>query len=383
MPLTTSTDDPADLDPSVASPVYNNERNRLLANNAGETYQYDDAGFVVERGGTALTWTASGRLLSYDDVQLAWDLDGRLVARTKGSITTHYRFGGRVETDALGSPMFVDHGFAKVRTDGAETYFRHKDFRGNVKFLTDATGSVVAHYGYDTWMRDSTMGVAIDDFGFAGGLEIGGGLVLLGARVYDSRAGRFLSKDPTFGFINQYVYADGDPVGLWDPDGKEPRAAGSYGSWTPVSNESFLGHPLWGFDWAGLPMALYDHPAFAQGALIASVIIIPANLAIMIRSGTASGGLSLSETLLGGASIGWSGFAIGSNVAKAAEDQQSGLSSGSAGARAELTAFRAGWHYKIYYWVTNCKSGCLPMPQQGVGHDDTWQQFDTTSQLAQ
>jgi len=48
------------------------------------------------------------------------------------------------------------------------------------------------------------------------------GLVLFGARWYDSELGRWMSKDPIrfdSGQANLYLYVDGDPVGLIDPSG--------------------------------------------------------------------------------------------------------------------------------------------------------------------
>ena len=44
--------------------------------------------------------------------------------------------------------------------------------------------------------------------------------MLLGARLYDPDAARFLAPDPVFQLVNQYAYADGNPIWYWDPDGR-------------------------------------------------------------------------------------------------------------------------------------------------------------------
>lgn len=50
---------------------------------------------------------------------------------------------------------------------------------------------------------------------------------MLGARIYDPIAGRFLSKDPIPQAINQYSYTLGNPVRFWDPTGLEGVPAGA------------------------------------------------------------------------------------------------------------------------------------------------------------
>jgi hypothetical protein len=44
---------------------------------------------------------------------------------------------------------------------------------------------------------------------------------VLGPRVLDSDAGRFLSQDPVSNAVNLYAYAQGNPVYMWDPTGHE------------------------------------------------------------------------------------------------------------------------------------------------------------------
>jgi RHS repeat-associated protein len=189
------------------------------------SYLHDEAGFVSERNGIPLRWTASGRLAGHGALSFQWDMAGRPIAVGLGAATRHFeRFGGAVETDpASGALRVLDLGFVRVDLASGERHYRHADFRGNTSFVSDATGEVVAHYRYAAYGVDAVFGSDADARRFAGGADLGDGLVLLGARVQDAVSGRFLSPDPVFGELNQYAYTLGNPVQFWDPDGMHPQ----------------------------------------------------------------------------------------------------------------------------------------------------------------
>jgi RHS repeat-associated protein len=83
---------------------------------------------------------------------------------------------------------------------------------------------VVAHHRYSAYGLDAVFGAGTDNRRFARGMDLGDGLVLLGARIHDQYTGRFLSQDPVFGELNQYAYTLGNPVQFWDPDGAQQAA---------------------------------------------------------------------------------------------------------------------------------------------------------------
>ena len=211
---------------------YNAEGNRLLsATRATEgislTYTYDEAGFATARNGVPITWTATGRMASFESTAVEWDMRGRPISWTVAGVTRDFLFfGGRVDSDsqsgALGS---LDLGFVSIPFGSSARTYRHVDFRGNVSFATDENGVVVAHYRYSPYGLDAAFGSGADPVRFAGQAEIGD-LMLLGARIYDPAVGRFLSPDPVFQVINGYTYTLGNPVWFWDPDGAEPSAPG-------------------------------------------------------------------------------------------------------------------------------------------------------------
>ncbi|MGH7288526.1 MAG: RHS repeat domain-containing protein, partial [Myxococcota bacterium] len=125
----------------------------------------------------------------------------------------------------------MDLGEVVLSLAGGSNLFRHMDFRGNVLFVSKSNGTVE---GRATYHGFGTSGVSgqLGERGFAQGFEVSSlGLVVLGPRVLDSATGRFLSQDPVFNAVNQYAYAQGNPVFFWDPDGaqlSEAQASGVY-----------------------------------------------------------------------------------------------------------------------------------------------------------
>ena len=211
--------------------VQNAEANRLVSASlaaSGETitYTYDEAGFADSRKGIPITWTATGRLAAYDDVALGWDMRGRPLSRTAEGVTREFVFfGGAVDSDPqTGALGVLDLGVAVLPFASSERFYRHRDFRGNVSFLSNEAGAVVAHYHYSAYRLEATFGLQVDARSFAGGRAIGE-LMVLGARVYDPTVGRFLSPDPVFQLLNNYSYTFGNPVFYWDPDGMHQSVA--------------------------------------------------------------------------------------------------------------------------------------------------------------
>ncbi len=208
--------------------AYNAEGNRLLqVTRAGQPaidYSYDAAGFATSRGGAALAWSAAGRLVAHGADTFAWDGLGRLREAHVGAASAYFRFGGRVQTDANGNPLAIDLGEVVIGLGGVHRY-RHLDFRGNVKWVSDDAGQVVAHYRYAPFGLDAVFGADDDPVRFVARPEIGE-LMLLGARVYDPAVGRFLSPDPVFQIVNQFAYTLGNPIWFSDPDGFAADPAG-------------------------------------------------------------------------------------------------------------------------------------------------------------
>ena len=204
---------------------YDTEGSRLLdvrQNEGGPVtqYAYDAAGFTTARGGVPIGWDGAGRIASVGSASFAWDVLGRPVSSAVGGAVTKRRFGGLVETDAAGGSLAIDLGEVRIDLAGQATCYRHFDFRGNVKLVTDAGGNVVEHYQYAPFGVDQVLGAGADPVRFARGKAVGD-LFAVGHRLYDPLAARFLSPDPIPQLVNQYAYALGNPVQLWDPAGAD------------------------------------------------------------------------------------------------------------------------------------------------------------------
>lgn len=208
--------------------AYNAESNRLLSATtfaAGTIdYSYDEAGFATARRGVPLAWTASGRLASYgSDLLFEWDALDRKVRSVVIGVESRWLFGGRVQADPAGLPGSIDLGEVRVEFATGQRRYRHLDFRGNVKFVTDQDGAIHSHYQYDAYGLRQVIGTDDDFVRFAGRTQIGE-LVAMEARIYDPAVGRFLSPDPVLQHVNQYAYALGNPVWFADPSGQDTEA---------------------------------------------------------------------------------------------------------------------------------------------------------------
>ncbi len=219
----------------VGSPVrhlvHNPEGNRLLRieeNPSGallHDYAWDPAGYATRRDDVALHWNAAGRIASIEGIaSFEWDSLGRLVSAQVAGVVARQRFGGRVLADAQGNPVAIERQEVRIDLTGSGHRWRHFDFRGNAKFVTDDEGRVIAHRRFAPYGTDALWGDDPDGIGFAQGRELGE-LVLLGGRLYDPAAGRFLAPDPVFQLVNGFAYAQSNPLWFWDPDGRSARGA--------------------------------------------------------------------------------------------------------------------------------------------------------------
>jgi RHS repeat-associated protein len=108
------------------------------------------------------------------------------------------------------------------------TYRLITDHLGSVRLVVNAaSGTVAQRMSYDAWgnvTEDTNPG--LQPFGYAGGLyDPATGLVRFGARDYDAKVGRWLSRDPigfAGGETDLYAYVAHDPVNALDPSGAVP-----------------------------------------------------------------------------------------------------------------------------------------------------------------
>ncbi len=225
-----------------------NSLNQYTQTHLHSSLSYDQRGHEQSRWSPSdaweWSWDALGRPLGVSrigaaQVAVQWDHDafGRLVRRTDASSrTTVYSYLGdallREDDSALGDAEYV------LGPVGESVGWRYSSVRGNsylhvdpvrnVDAVHSGSGSVSA-YRYDPYgfpraaATGDPVALGSPDSRLFQGLPFDPslGLSYLGARVYDTSLGRFVSRDPLeeLGGLNLYDYAYGNPVRYGDPTG--------------------------------------------------------------------------------------------------------------------------------------------------------------------
>jgi RHS repeat-associated protein len=213
------------------------------ANDQLTTDTYDANGNTTASDGHTYKYDFENRLVGKDNgvVSIAYDGDGNRVAKTVGGVTTRYLVddlnptgylqvleevsGGAVQVAYTYGTMLVSQ--RRVATGGTVTYYGY-GARGDIAFLTDATGAVTDSYDYDAWGNLVAHSGSTPNTRLFGGEELDPnlGLINLRARQYWPGTGRLGTLDPAMGMtrypitFNRYLYANGDPIDLKDPSGR-------------------------------------------------------------------------------------------------------------------------------------------------------------------
>jgi RHS repeat-associated protein len=205
------------------------ERRRRVDGAQSQTTTYDALGnlrSVELSDGTAITYVVDGRnrrvgrkvngtwtqrWLYQNALSVAAELDGA------GALKKRFVYASRGHVPDV---MVV-----RNASGPDSTYRLITDHLGSVRLVVNAaSGTVAQRMSYDAWgnvTEDTSPG--LQPFGYAGGLyDPATGLVRFGARDYDAKTGRWLSRDPiqfSSATTNLYSYASSSPVDRLDPRG--------------------------------------------------------------------------------------------------------------------------------------------------------------------
>lgn len=225
-----STSDTYDANDRLTRDSFDANGNTTTAGSASYGYDFENHLTSVNGGSTTVVY----------------DGDGNRVAETVGGVTTYYlvddlnptQYPQVVEEIANGQVRRTyTYGTALISETqlrgGAWTpSFYSADGLGNVRLLTDSTGTVTDQYTYDAFGDVvASTGSTPNSYLFAGEqFDANLGSYYLRARYYTPDQGRFITADTFSGdafdpvTLHKYLYANADPINNADPTGQEAIA---------------------------------------------------------------------------------------------------------------------------------------------------------------
>ncbi|MDO8390244.1 MAG: RHS repeat-associated core domain-containing protein [Actinomycetota bacterium] len=238
-------------------------------NSVTATFGWDPAGNLVNRDGVTSTYDARNQLLTVGPTSYSWSARGTLDSVTTDGVTVTSSFdalGRRVSSgkavyqyDSLdrlvesGPDVLAYAGFEidPVHVSGVRiarspaglplveqpengvAVFAGRDRHEDIGYRFESDGALVSSTVFDPFGAVVASAGTDSPIGFQGDVtDPTSGDVWMGARWYDPATGGFSSRDTVFGTIdnpislNRYTYAQNDPLGMWDPDGRSPDFTG-------------------------------------------------------------------------------------------------------------------------------------------------------------
>ena len=219
-----------------------NSANRLIQDDTFD-YTYDADGNQNTRTHrasgeiTTFVWNAEGELIEIQKpdnsvINYRYDATGRRIEKAIDGVPIQYVYDGQdilLELDASNALLagyihgdLIDLPLVLQRDD--QHYYYHSDRLGSIRAITDNSGNIENLYDYDSYGNPViSQESVLNPFEFTGReYDNESGLYFYRSRLYDARAGRYISEDPidfNAGDSNLYRYTSNNPQNITDPTG--------------------------------------------------------------------------------------------------------------------------------------------------------------------
>lgn len=232
------------------------------ANTSASTLEYDLNGNLIKDGTLKYSWDAENRLINIEfadgsHTSFSYDALGqrtRIVETSGNQITSAKTLlwsNGRICEERLGSTGNSKSFFNLGERNEGKNYYYHRDHLGSTRQMTDQNGTVQSRIDFSPFGEPAISSIAtvLPAFRYAGYYSLStSDLYLTPFRAYDSKLGRWLSRDPLgeFGLTrrpnwslssatmelsatNLYAYVGNNTLRYTDPLGLQYDGSGSNG----------------------------------------------------------------------------------------------------------------------------------------------------------
>ena len=212
----------------------------------GVAMTYDASGNMLTKGNTKYTWTLGNALASVSNgknIQYSYDHAGHRIKKVvDGAVTQMCYAGDLLVSERTGSEKtlwyrYDSSGNVIALTYESEIYMYLRNAQNDIIGLLDKDGKVVVRYTYDSWGQVVKIEGTLKDkvgarnpFRYKGYYyDVETGLYYCRSRYYDPAIRRFISADDTqvlrdnldmLGEKNLYAYCDDNPIMRVDGDGQ-------------------------------------------------------------------------------------------------------------------------------------------------------------------
>ena len=212
----------------------------------GVAMTYDASGNMLTKGNTKYTWTLGNALASVSNgknIQYSYDHAGHRIKKVvDGAVTQMCYAGDLLVSERTGSEKtlwyrYDSSGNVIALTYESEIYMYLRNAQNDIIGLLDKDGKAVVRYTYDSWGQVVKIEGTLKDkvgarnpFRYKGYYyDVETGLYYCRSRYYDPAIRRFISADDTqvlrdnldmLGEKNLYAYCDDNPITRSDSDGQ-------------------------------------------------------------------------------------------------------------------------------------------------------------------